>query len=305
MGVTKSKVHKPARQEGTITLSGLRAFVAVAEAKSFSAAAQRLGVTQPSVSVQLAALEEACGVLLLHRKPQLALTEPGLDLFVRARLVLSRVDEFDASTRDLRDVRSGRLTVGLSAPVAAMRQLAAFRARHPQIRVTTQIGNTTTLLDDVARCRIDIGIMTLKEPQPEFYCMLMAAPRLAICVRRDDPLAGRASVRAADLAGREFVMREEGSQTRNALEDAFAAQGVPLKQSFVLGSREAMCEAVAAGLGIGALFEDEARHDVRLAGVPFVGVSGSTGIYAVALKESLDIPAVRAFLETIPGPGTG
>jgi len=78
---TSGSTRGPGRREGDVTLSGLRVFVAIAEAESFSGAAAVLGVSQPTVSVQLAALEQACGVLLLHRKPKLALTASGQDLF--------------------------------------------------------------------------------------------------------------------------------------------------------------------------------------------------------------------------------
>ena len=72
------------RLDRGVTLSGLRTFVAVVQARGLSGAARVLGVTQPSVSVQLAALERACGVLLCHRKPEFALTDAGADVFVRA-----------------------------------------------------------------------------------------------------------------------------------------------------------------------------------------------------------------------------
>ncbi|MBL8672730.1 MAG: LysR family transcriptional regulator [Alphaproteobacteria bacterium] len=296
----KTQAEAPARREGSITLSALRAFAAVAETRSFSEASRLLGVTQPSVSVQLAALESACGILLCHRKPQIGLTKAGEELFVRARLILSRVAEFDASVRDLGALKRGRLSIGLSAPYLAMALIAAFTQRYPGVRLATEIGNTATLSDDVSRCRIDIGIMTLMEPPLHLACTLIAAPRLAICVRRDDPLAGRGAVRAAELGAHDFVMREEGSLTRAALEQAFAADRVPLRVRLVLRSREAMKEAVAAGLGIGALFEGEEGQDARLVAVPFVAVPVVTGVYAVTLKESLDIPAVRAFVDLIP-----
>lgn len=288
------------RREGGITLSSLRAFAAVAEAKSVSGAARLLGVSQPSVSIQLAALEQACGVLLFRRKPQFVLTEVGQELFVRARLILSRVSEFEASALELRDVSRGRLSIGLSTPHVAMPLIAGFTARHPAVSITTKIGNTTTLLDDIARCRIDIGMMTLTGPVAPFACTLISAPRLAVCLPSDDPMAARPAVRASELAGRAFILREEGSLTRQVLEAAFAADGLTLNIRLVLGSREAMKEAVAARLGLGALFEGEAGHDTRLAIVPFVSLPCSTGVYAVSLKESLEIPAVRAFVDHIP-----
>lgn len=290
----------PGPRGGDVTLSGLRAFVTVAEAESFSGAAALLGVSQPTVSVQLAALEQACGVLLLHRKPRLALTDAGQDLFARARLVVSRANEFVASARGLRDMQHGQISVGLSTPNVAIPIIASFLQAYPDVRMTTSVGNTSELLEQIARCRIDIGIMSLMEPLPQLACALVCTPRLLICVRRGDLLAGRRALRPADISDRPFVMREEGSMTRSVLEAAFAAAAARLKVKFVLGSREALKEAIAAGMGIGAIFENELGLDPRLVGVPLLMQPMPHGVYAVTLKESLDIPAVRAFIDQIP-----
>jgi DNA-binding transcriptional LysR family regulator len=293
----------PGRREGEVTLSGLRVFVAIAEAESFSGAAAVLGVSQPTVSVQLAALEQACGVLLLHRKPKLALTDSGQDLFARARLVIRRANEFVASAQGLRDMQHGQVSVGLSTPNVALPIIASFMQSYPDIQMTTSVGNTSELLEQIARCRIDIGIMTLMEPSPQLACALVCTPRLLICMQRNDPLAGRPALRPAEISDRPFVMREEGSMTRSVLEAAFAADDAQIKGRFVLGSREALKEAIAAGMGIGAIFENELGSDPRLSGVPLLTQPKPHGVYAVTLKESLDIPAVRAFIDQIPRAG--
>jgi len=290
----------PGRREGEITLSGLRTFVAVVEAQSFSGAADALGVSQPTVSVQLSALEQACGVLLVHRKPQLALTDAGRDLFVRARIALGRVGEFVASAHDLRAMQRGQLRLGLSTPHVALPIIASFVEKFPAIEITARIGNTAELLEDINRCRIDLGIMTLVEPPSALACTLVSTPRLVVCMRTHDPLASRPSLRPAELAGREFVLREQGSMTRAVLESVFASDSVKLASSFVIASREAMKEAVAAGMGLGAIFDNELGFDPRLISVPFATQPVQHGVFAVGLKESLDIPPVRAFIDHIP-----
>lgn len=295
-----SGTRGPGRREGDITLSGMRVFVAIAEAESFSGAAASLGVSQPTVSIQLAALEQACGVRLFHRKPKLALTNAGQDLFARARLVIRRANEFVASAQGLRDMQHGQISVGLSTPNAALPIIASFVQTYPDIQMTTSIGNTSELLEQIARCRIDVGIMTLMEPLPQLACALVCAPRLVICMRSDDPLAGRLALRPAEICDRQFVLREEGSMTRSVLEAAFTADEARIRGRFVLGSREALKEAIAAGIGIGAVFENEIGSDPRLMGVPLLTQPRPHGVYAVALKESLDIPAVRAFIDQIP-----
>lgn len=284
------------RLDRGVTLSGLRTFVAVVQARGLSGAARVLGVTQPSVSVQLAALERACGVLLCHRKPEFALTDAGADVFVRARLILSRVDEFESALDHLQQA-AGRVSVGLSTPHVAMPLLAGFRAAHPAISLQVSMGNTTTLLEEVARCRVDVAVMTLREPPPNLLCVKVASPRLAVCLRADHPLARRRTLRPADLAALEIIAREPGSQTRALFDETLARAGVKPRVVMEVGNREALREAVAAGLGVGMLFDNENGEDRRFALVPLQGVPHAPGVYAVALSESLGIPGVQALVE--------
>jgi len=292
------------RRDGQITLSGLRTFVAVVDAGGLSRAAAALGITQPSVSIQLNGLEEACGVRLLHRRPRLLLTDAGRDLVVRARLILSRLHEFEASVSDLRALRRGRLTVGLSAPHTAMPLLAAFLERHPATEVAVSIGNTATLLADVAACRIDIAIMTLASPAPSLACTLVARQPIGICVPVGHRLARRRTLRPADLEGVPLILREEGSMTRQVALAMFAAVGWTPAIRLSIGSREALKEAVGAGLGAGIVFKGESENDPRLATVPLDGTPDGVGVYAVALRESLDIPLVGAFMAEAEADGS-
>jgi len=298
----RSSLHGPEdgkllhRREGGITLGALRTFVAVVEAGSFSRAASSFGISQPTVSIQLNNLEQACGMPLLHRRPRIALTEAGRELFIRARQILSRLDEFEAVARDLSGLQRGRLSVGLSTPAYAMPLLASFMAAQPAIGVSTRIGNTATLLEDIAQCRIDIGVMTLDEPVGSLHCTLIAPQRLTMIIPRGDSWSGKGSVHLAELAERPLVMREEGSMTRRLIEAAFAARDATPRVRLEVGSREAVKEAVAAGIGVGILLEGELCGDARLVELALTGTSVVGGVYAVALKEAVDIPVVGAFL---------
>ncbi len=286
-----------ARRDPGITLNALRTFVAVVDAGSFSKAAADLGVSQPSVSLQLNSLERACRVLLLRRRPRLELTDAGRDLLVRARLILSRLDEFEGSVDALRTLKRGRLTVGLSGPHVAMQRIAGFVQAHPAIELATQIGNTSTLLADVAQCRIDVGIVALTAALPALSCTRIFDLRLALCVPRDHPLATRSRIAARDLAGLPYIRREAGSVTRQVAEWVFETAAVTPDTRMEVTGREAMKEAIVAGLGVGVLFAHEADGDSRLSAIEIAGPAGRAGIYAVALEESLDIPTVRAFVD--------
>ncbi len=296
-GAMAEALPEEARRDPGITLAALRTFVAVVEAGSLSRAAEALGVSQPSVSIQIAGLERACRVPLLRRRPRLDLTEAGRDLLVRARLILARLEQFEVSVDALRTLRRGRLSVGLSGPHLAMRWIAGFLAAHPGIALSTRIGNTSALLGEVGQCRVDVALVAMAAPVTGFSCTRIHEVRLALCVPRGHALAGRKRVAPAALAGLPFIGREEGSVTRQVAERVFAAAGVQPEPRFEVTGREAMKEAIVAGLGVGVLFDHEAEGDSRLAAVEITGPEGRAGIYAVALEESLDIPAVRAFLD--------
>ncbi len=285
------------RRDSGITLAALRTFVAVVDAGGLSRAAEALGVSQPSVSIQIAGLERACRVPLLRRRPKLDLTEAGRDLLVRARLILGRLEQFEVSADALRTLRRGRLSVGLSGPHVAMRRIAGFLAAHPGITLSTRVGNTSALLADVGQCRVDVALVAMAAPATGLSCTRIHDLRLALCVPRDHLLAGRKRLAPSSLAGLPFIGREEGSVTRQVAERVFAAAGVAPDQRFEVTGREAMKEAIVAGLGVGVLFDHEAEGDSRLAAVEIAGPEGRAGIYAVALEESRDIPAVHAFLD--------
>ncbi len=287
---------------GSITLAGLRAFVAVVEARSFSEGARSLGLTQPSVSVQVATLEHACGLLLCRRKPEFELTEPGRALFVKARKVVLGVEELEAAVAGAQMSR-GHLRIGVSVPHVAMGLLASFRQANPEVGIELTMGNTASLLAELTRCRIDVGIMTLIDPDPTFDCRLLCRPRLMVCMPSSDLLVQRKALRIDDLAGRALVMREPGSQTRALLESLLAQSGVLPASTIETGTREAMREAVAAGLGIGVMFDNEHGHDKRLALVPLQGVRAAPAVYAVSLPESLGLPAVCNWMDHVTSTG--
>ena len=285
------------RRDSGITLSALRTFVAVVTAGSFSKAAADLGVSQPSVSIQLNGLERACRVLLLRRRPRLELTEAGRDLLVRARLILSRLEQFEDSVDALTTLKRGSLAVGLSGPHVAMQRIASFLVVHPAIRLSTRIGNTSALLADIAQCRIDVALVAMMEPVASLSCTRIYDLRLSVCVPSSHSLAGHRRISPQSLAGLPFIGREDGSVTRAVADRVFAAAGVTPDLRLEVTGREAMKEAIVAGLGIGVLFAHEAEGDRRLAAIEIAGPEGRAGIYAVALEESRDIPAVRAFID--------
>lgn len=292
------------RREGGISLAALRCLVAVAEGGSLSRAAEHLGISQPTVSVTLAGLERAAGTLLLHRRPRVALTDAGREMLVRARLVLSRMQELEGAVSAFRGLQRGSLAIGFSTPAYAMPVIAAFLRSHPAISIRTRLGNTAGLLDALAACEIEVAIMTLIDPVEGMACLKVADQRLVACMPRH---GAPRRISLAHLAAGPLVLREKGSMTRLMLERALASQGLAPQVRLEVGSREAAREAIAAGIGIGVVLDGELGGDSRLAVVPIDAPPIRGGVYAVALPESLDLPAVRAFIAAgdTGGGGTG
>lgn len=300
-----SKVNDPvkpvSKRESGITIGAMKAFVAVAEAESFSKAATSLGIAQPTISLQITSLEQACGMPLLHRRPKIMLTDAGRELYMRARQILSRLDELEAYTRDLKVLDRGRLSIGTSTPGIAMPLIASFMAQRVAIGVHTSIGNTSTLVEDLTQCRIDVAVMTLDEPVSTMHCTLVRPQRLVVCAPASGEWKGKVGIRLAELAQQPLIMREQGSMTRRLLERAFTERALAPKIRLEVGSREAVREAVAAGIGLGVLLEGELQGDSRLSEVQLTGTSVVGGVYAVTLKEAVDIPTVSEFLSYATG----
>jgi len=271
----------------------VRCFAALVEGGSLSRAAEILGLSQPTISVTLTGLERACGSLLFYRRPRIALTDAGQDLLARARLVLGRMDELENTMQQSRDLSRGSIAIGLSTPAHAMPCIAALMAAYPEVRIRTRLGNTHGLLEALAACEIEVAIMTLTRPEEGMSCTLLVRQRLIACVPASMPRAG---ISLVQLAEGPLVLREPGSMTRAMMETAFAAQGLSGRIALEVGSREAAREAVAAGIGISVVLDGEAWQDQRLMAVPILGEPIEGGVYAVALPESLDLPAVRAFV---------
>ncbi len=287
------------RPSAGITLVSLRAFVAVVEKGGFGPASEHLGVSQPAISTQIASLEQGLGLILLNRRPKLELTEPGRELFNRARVVLSRVEEIDHAMNELRRLERGQLCLGYSTPHHAMPLLARYRGTFPSVSVTMRMGNTTELLSLISECRVDVGIMGLSGPLEDFHCLRFAQPVICLCVPSGHPLAKETRIVPQAIADYPIVLREPGSVTRQVFETICAGAGVSATPSLVAASNGAVVEAVRAGLGVGPVFSDTVSNSAGLSVIPFGTTPTDVGVYAVSLRETLGLPTVRAFFDLL------
>ncbi len=276
----------------------IRAFHAVATEGSFTKAARLLGVSQPAVTIQVRALEEAYGVNLLHRSgKRVALTDLGDGLLDYTRRIFDLEQEADEILTAARELRGGHLKAGADGPYFVMGLLASFISRYPGVRVTVAMGNSQSVLRDLVEYRTDVAVVARIDDDRRFHARPYSRQRVVIFVPRGHDWAKRRGIRLAELEGQPMVLREQGSSTRQILEEALKQARVTPRVVMEIGSREALHEAVAAGLGIGVVTESELGQDDRLATVKLSDVSLEAREYVVCLKERSAVRTVQAFFD--------
>jgi aminoethylphosphonate catabolism LysR family transcriptional regulator len=276
----------------------LRAFHAVAASGGFTAAATKLGVGQPTLSIQVRALETYFGVELFHRSGRkVAVSELGSALFgLTQRLFAAEAEAIDLLSA-VRDLRHGHLHIGADGPYHVTEILAAFTARFPQIRVSVAIGNSQELEGRLLDFRSDVAVLAPLAADPRFHALPYARHRIVAMVHRDHPWAGRSAIALPEFAGQRMVLRESGSTTRHAFEQALAASGIAVDIALEIATREAVWHAVARNIGLGIVSEPEIipHPDIRI--LPISGADLHTDEQIVCLAERRDSRLVAAFLE--------
>jgi DNA-binding transcriptional LysR family regulator len=250
--------------ERGLTLHQLRTFRAVADQLSFSAAAQELSISQPSVSYQVKELETALGLPLLDRLgKRVRLTEAGQVLYEYASRTLALLDEAALAMQQMRGIERGTLRVGASTTVGIYvvpLALGAYKRRHPNLAVKLEIGSRDALQDRVKQSALDVAVLSGPVVDPGLVSTPFMEDELVMVVPAGHPLAGRAGLTLRDFADESFLMREVGSGTRLAVEMLARRAGVTLQVGMELGSNGAIKHAVEAGLGVAVL----SRHAIAL-----------------------------------------
>ncbi len=264
--------------EKELTLHQLRTFRAVAEQRSFSAAAHELSLSQPSVSYQVKELEAALGLPLIDRLgKRVRLTEAGEVLYDYARRTLTLLDEAALVMEQMRGIERGTLRVGASTTVGIYvvpLALGAYKKLHPNLALSLEIGSREQLQERLKRGALDLAVLSLPIPDLDLVSTRFMDDELVMVVPAGHPLAGKKRLSLRDFKDESFLMREPGSGTRAAVEMAAHRAPVSLQVGMELGSNGAIKHAVEAGLGVAVL----SRHAIELerkgGGLVVVAVEG-------------------------------
>ncbi len=238
----------------SLDLHKLEIFVTVIQSGSFTRAAERLHMTQPTVSQQLAVLEAQIGTPLIERDTRrLRPTAAGETLFRYAEKLLAVAREAEEVTRAAAGLadRTLRLGVGhLMATYLLPELLRRYQASHPDHKVRITVGNTAELLALVAAERAEVALVGSPAEHPDLRVTPFMHDHLVVIVAPDDLWADRSYVEPNELLQRMFLTREPGSALHATVERLLGIAALSSESVILLGETEAIKRSVEAGIGV-------------------------------------------------------
>ena len=238
----------------------LQVFATVARLLSFTKAAESLHMTQPAVTFQIRQLEEHFNTRLFDRAHnRINLTEAGQLVKNYADKIIMLYNEMDNEVRTLTGDVQGPLVVGASTTIGEYfipAVIGAYQSTFPHVKVRLNVANTNGVIHMVENNQIDIGIVEGPVTNKNLITDIIWDDELAVICSVDHPLTSKKRINPEELLDYPFISREEGSGTREVIQNYLDSQGLDIEQlniTMEFGSPESIKNAVAANLGISVL----------------------------------------------------
>src|SRR5438132_11867145 len=271
----------------------LSAFCAVVERKSFSQAAEQLGVTQPAVSLQIRSLEKRLGQQLVDRSGRrVEPTEAGRRLYRNAQRILALEEQLLGElASDAEGALSGRLEIGASTgpggTVLPM-LLCEFQRRHADVRVALSVSDTQGVVDQVARRELELGVVGAARRHRAVVFEPFFRDEVVLACPPGHAFAGR-TVSLDELRSEPLIVMQEGAGVRQVIEDALGKAGTRLRDlepKLELGLQESVRSAVRAGFGVTFIARSAVEAELAAGTIATARVEG--------LEPAREISLVRA-----------
>jgi aminoethylphosphonate catabolism LysR family transcriptional regulator len=281
-----------------MNLTQLRAFHLVARERGFTRAAAAARLSQPTLSSQVRALEAHYRLQLFERRGRRTeLTTLGQSLYDITTRLFALEDEARALLAGTTALTRGHLRVSADSAYHAVPILAALKRGHAGLTFSLRIGSSAAVLQELLDYQADVGVMARLTSDPRLHSVKFKEDRLIVFVPVAHPWSRRGRVALAELAGRDLVLRERGSITREVFEESLVAADVRPGAIIEVQTREAVREAVAEGFGVGVVFQSEFGNDRRFAPLEVAGGQLAVAEYVACLQERRNLALVRAFLD--------
>ncbi len=248
----------------------LKVFCTVAETKSFSKTSEIIHLTQPAVSLQIQALEEIFETKLFDRSSStVTLTPAGEILYKYAKEILALYATAEKVIGKLIGLVKGSITIGAGSNIGNYllpSVITEFKKTHPKIKIHLQVGNTKRVIELLNSGNIDLGLVEGDVVRQKMIVKKLISDELLVIVSPNHPWAKKKEVSISDLTEEPFIFREAGSGTRQMIEKFLARHGVTphdMRISVILGSTEAIKDAVESGLGVSIISRWAARKESK------------------------------------------
>jgi LysR family transcriptional regulator, low CO2-responsive transcriptional regulator len=281
-----------------MTPTQARAFLAVALKGSFSEAARSLGVSQPTVTYQIKEIERKHEVELFYRSGRGAsLSQVGQSLLPYIQRMFGSFEEAGTYLDDIQGMHRGHIRIGSYGPYDVMRLVARYSSQFPTVSISVDFSNSQSLTEKLLRYELDIAVLGSIKKQPEFYALPFSNPPLIVIAPRIPPWTGRYSVSASDLNKQTIVRREPGSAARAAHDRLFAQAKISPSRIIQCAGRDGVVSAVAAGIGVGTIFDEGILPDDRVIKLKIPGPAIHSKVDIVCLADRKSNKLISSFLK--------
>ncbi|MBU0918850.1 MAG: LysR family transcriptional regulator [Pseudomonadota bacterium] len=280
-------------------LANLNAFIAIAETGSFSLAAERLHLTQPAVSKRIAALESQLDVRLFDRLGrEIGLTEAGRALLPRAYQILNVLDDTRRALTNLNGDIGGRLSLATSHHIGLHRLpplLRAFTRAYPQVSLDIRFLDSEVAYDEVLHGRAELAVITLAPQTAEpVRAMKVWDDPLDFVVAPEHPLAGKADIRLADVAGHPAVFPGGNTFTHHIAQRLFEREGLTPNITMSTNYMETIKMMVSIGIAWSVL--PRSMLDEQVVSLPLPSIQLTRQLGYILHRERTLSNAARAFM---------
>ncbi|MCF6094380.1 LysR family transcriptional regulator [Microaerobacter geothermalis] len=259
-----------------MTLRHLRIFIEVCDSGGMTAAAEKMYMTQPSISQAIAELEGHYNVKLFERLGRkLYITAAGNRLLSYARHIINLYERVEREVRVISE--NGILRVGASVTVGTCilsEVVKTFVNRCSNVEVTTTVDNTKVIEEMILSDKIDIGLVEGFIHSPDIIEEPFYDDELVLICHPKHPWAVKGYIEAEELSGCPLIIREKGSGTRELFEAEMAVAGLKWRTVGVYNNAEAIKNAVAADMGVAVISRLAVEREVQMGDIKIVDIKG-------------------------------
>lgn len=264
-------------------VQGLEAFWWIAKTGSFNRAAERLFLTQPSVTARIQALEKELGQQLFERRPRgVRLTDAGRALLPHAERVLQDIKRARQAVLDLQTASGGTLSVGSALTTSAYLLpdiLTKFKRAYPKVEVLVHTGRSHQVQQLVLDDTVQVGLVHAPLPShAEIIAYPLSEEPILLVVPPDHPMARRTEVSLDELTQESFITTDRASGYWALVEQWWASQGFVPHITMELDSIEAAKRMVLCGLGLTMLPYSTVKSEIELSQVVAVPLADSANL---------------------------